>query len=260
MHRRNRITVSRRRKFEIHTRAIRPVSLAPGWQAKQPFAAEIAFTSADSWNTLQPFPQSGRTTRIPKYTPTDLNDPKGPGDEERRGPFPVAVAVENKIPAWWVNEDYDREQAVAAMLMPYDSTLAVGLTVSADKLERPTRNATIVIGSGTLFTTSKLDPPEEKLLMHSVNWLTHREDCLPCSASREDARVALSARGDDRPRPCVVEVRHAGWHSGPRRRVWVVRHVGTKDEVAIKVVGTRRVPWFLKNGTRRVPTTLGKTP
>src|SRR5262249_10610131 len=105
-------------------------------------------------------------------------------DEERRGPFPVAVAIENKVPASWVNEDYERQQAAAAMLMPYDSTLAAGLTVSADKLERPTQR-TVVVGSGTLFTTSKLDPPEEKLLLHSVNWLTHREDRLPRPATEK---------------------------------------------------------------------------
>lgn len=188
-----------KRKFEIRLRAIRPVSLAPNWQAKQPFAAEIAFTSADSWNTFQPYPQMGRTVRIPTYTPTDINDPKkGTRDEERKGPFPIAVAVENKVPATWVNEDYERQEATAALLTPYDSTFAMGLTVGASKLERPTQRM-VVFGNGNMFTAPKLDPPEEKLLLHSVNWLTNREDRLPRAATEKTPewhypRVAMSDR------------------------------------------------------------------
>ena len=189
-------------KFELKLRALRPVMLAPGWQAKQPFVAEVAFTAGDSWNTLQPYPvldRTGRPVRIPKYTPTGLDDPKkGTRDEERRGPFPLAVAIENKIPAAWVKENYESEQAAAALLTPFDSTLAVGLTVAADKLERPTPR-TVVFGSGTMFNASKLDPPEEKLLLHTVNWLTNREDRLPKAATAETPewhypRVAMSDR------------------------------------------------------------------
>ena len=137
--------------------------------------------------------------RIPKYTPTGLDDPKkGSRDEERRGPFPLAVAVESKIPAAWVKEDYESEQVAAALFAPFDGTLAAGLTVAADKLDRPTQR-TVVFGSGTVFNAAKLDPPEEKLLLHTVNWLTNREDRLPHPAT-EDApewsypRVAMSDR------------------------------------------------------------------
>ncbi|MBP3957621.1 hypothetical protein J8F10_20420 [Gemmata sp. G18] len=170
--------------LDIELRAVRPVALASEWQARQPFAAEFAFTAADSWNTFQPFPRidrSGRPSWMPKYTPTGIDDPKkGTRDEERRGPFPIAVAVESKIPAAWVDEDYGRQEAAAALLSPLDGIFATGLSLAADKLERPTQR-TVVFGSGTLFNALKLAPPEEKLLLHTVNWLTAREDRLPKS-------------------------------------------------------------------------------
>ena len=192
--------------LDLKLRALRPVSLAPGWQKQQRFAGEFAFTSAKSWNELQPFPLIGRRVTgervvvyTPKYEPPALNDPKkGSVDEERRGPFPIAVAIENKIPAAWMNEDYDREEALAALLSPLDNTLAAGLTVAADKLDRP-KQRTVVFGSGSLFTGKELTPPQEKLLLHTVNWLTHREDRLPKPATAQTPewhypRVAMSNR------------------------------------------------------------------
>ncbi len=59
-----------------------------------------------------------------------------------------------------------------------DGVLAAGLTVAANKLDRPTQRL-IVFGSGNIFSGPKLEPPQEKLLLHSVNWLTGREDRLP---------------------------------------------------------------------------------
>ena len=52
---------------------------------------------------------------------------------------------------------------------------------------------------GTLFNAAKLDPPEEKLLLHTVNWLTNREDRLPKQATADAPewhypRVAMSDR------------------------------------------------------------------
>ena len=52
------------------------------------------------------------------------------------------------------------------------------LTAAAEKLNRPTQRL-IVFGSGNLFAGSKLEPAQEKLLLHSVNWLTDRADRLP---------------------------------------------------------------------------------
>ncbi|QJW95204.1 coiled-coil domain-containing protein [Frigoriglobus tundricola] len=189
-------------RFEIKLRALRPVALAPAWQAKQPFAAEIALTAAGSWNTLQPYPvldRTGRPARVPKYNPTGLDDPKkGTRDEERKGPFPIAVALENRVPAAWVTEEYEPEQAAAALLAPLDGTFATGLTVAANRLDRPTQR-TVVFGSGTMFNATKLTPPEEKLLLHTVNWLTNREDRLPKAATAGEPewhypRVAMTER------------------------------------------------------------------
>ena len=116
---------------------------------------------------------------MPRYDPTGLDDPKkGTREEERRGPFPVGVAIESKVPASWVDEEYGREEAAAASLMPLDSLFAAGLTVAASELARPNERL-IVFGSGNLFAGAKLEPAQEKLLLHSANWLTGREDRLP---------------------------------------------------------------------------------
>lgn len=192
--------------MNLKVRAVRPVGIAPGWQAKQPFAAEFAFTAGESWNELQPYPRIGRRqdgTRVivysPKYESLELGDPKkGTRDEEKRGPFPMAVAIENKIPAAWMNEDYQRQQAAASLLTPFDSTLAVGLTVAAKTVERPTQR-TVVFGSGAMFTGKELSPAQERVLFHTVNWLTEREDRLPKPATAAAPewsypRVALTDR------------------------------------------------------------------
>jgi hypothetical protein len=73
--------------------------------------------------------------------------------------------------------------------------MATSLTVAANKLERPNQRL-VVIGSGTLFTGSKLDPANEKLLLHSVNWLTGRDDRLPRGdqPSWSFPRVAMTER------------------------------------------------------------------
>jgi hypothetical protein len=194
------------RALDLKLRSLRPVGLAPGWQAKQLFPAEVAFTAAGSWNELQPFPRIGRRPDgarvpiyIPRYDPPATGDPKqSTRDEERRGPFPIAVAIENKIPAAWVNQDYERQQFAAAVLSPLDGTLAAGLTVAANNLERPTQR-TVVFGSGSAFVGKELTPAQEKLLFHTVNWLTNREDRLPKPAADDNPgwhypRVSLSAR------------------------------------------------------------------
>jgi hypothetical protein len=80
-------------------------------------------------------------------------------------------------------------------LLPIDHVLAAGLTVAARQLHRPTGRL-IVFGSGNLFAGAKLEPAQEKLLLHSVNWLTGREDRLP--RAEEPAwsfpRVAMTNR------------------------------------------------------------------
>ncbi|MCS6865315.1 MAG: hypothetical protein RMJ56_00315 [Gemmataceae bacterium] len=187
--------------LDIKLKALRPVTVVPSRQ--QRFAPEILYTVPETWNDLQPFPIVGRRrdgARVlvytPKYEPVGIGDPKkGRRDEERRGPFSVAVAIESPIPVAWVQEDFDRQRAAAALFMPFDNLFTLGLTLAADRIERPQQRM-IVIGSGTVFTGKELTPGQEKLLVHSVNWLTGRDDRLP----RADVtpwhypRVALSDR------------------------------------------------------------------
>jgi hypothetical protein len=169
-------------KLDLRFRSLRPVYLGKGWQDDNSFAAEFVLTGTESWNEEKPFPledQRGRTTYLPRYDPTPATDPKSTTRQaERRGPFPVGVAIESKIPAYWMDEKYTQEDAVAGMLTPIDGVMAACLSVAAGKLERPTQRL-VVFGSGTLFTGSKLEPTQEKLLLHTVNWLTGRQDRLP---------------------------------------------------------------------------------
>jgi len=183
-------------------RAPRPIYLAPGWENKVSFVAEFLLTPPGAWNETRPFitqDRVGRVTYIPRYEPTPADDPKrNTREEERKTSFPIAVAIESKIPAAWINEDYERQEAAAALLTPMDSTFAVGLTVAADQLARPTQR-TVVFGSGSLFSGKELTPPQEKLLVHTVNWLTSREDRLPKPATDATPewhypRVAMSDR------------------------------------------------------------------
>ncbi|MDY3555381.1 hypothetical protein R5W24_004524 [Gemmata sp. JC717] len=186
-------------KLDIKLFSPRPVYLADGWQDKLKFAGEFVFTAPAGWNEEKPFPtsdQAGRVTYIPRYDPTPADDPKrNTRAEERKGSFPIGVAVESKIPAAWVNESYEREQGAAALLSPLDGTFAAGLSVAAAALERPTQR-TVVFGSGHLFSGPRLEPPQERLLLHSVNWLTGREDRLPKAdvPAWKYPRVELSER------------------------------------------------------------------
>jgi hypothetical protein len=169
-------------KLDLQLHAPRPVYLALGWQDRVSYAAEFVFTSPDSWNEERPFlgaDPRGRINYTPRYEPTLDSDPKaGTRFAKRRGPFPVGVAVESRIPAGWVDEEYGREELAAAALVPVDPLYSALVTAASTKLDRP-KQRLIVFGSGNLFAGSKLDPAREKLVLHSVNWLTGRDDRLP---------------------------------------------------------------------------------
>ena len=191
-------------KFELSGRALRPVYLAPGWRGKLPFAAEFLSSGAEAWNEGRPFAlmdPAGRITYVPRFDPPTkpaAGDDLGPParSEERRGPFPVGVAVEGKPPAWWYDEGYGRDAAAAALLVQADGGLAAALTTAAAaRLDRPTGRV-VVFGSGGLFTGPELKPAQEKLLLHTANWLVNRPDRLPVVPEQEWSfpRVSLSDR------------------------------------------------------------------
>ena len=185
------------KELPVTRSGFRPVYLAPGFAAVSPFATEVMFTTADTWNEPTPVPADGT---VPKFDPPQPGDPsRGTLDEERRGPFPVGVAVEVPVPAEWVAaEPYPDQQKVAALLPVLDGGLsALGMTLVANAKDRPTVRV-VAYGHGGLFTGDKLTPAQETLLLHTVNWQLRREDRLPVDTATEEKwrfpRAGLSAR------------------------------------------------------------------
>ena len=137
---------------------------------------------------------------MPKFEPPKPDDPRvGTRDEERRGPFPVGVAVEVPVPAEWIiPPPYPEQQQLAAILPVFDGGLsALGITLVAEQTSRPTVRI-LVYGHGGLFTGKQLSPGAKTLLLHSVNWLLRRDDRLPQDAPEAKKwrypRVELSER------------------------------------------------------------------
>src|SRR5262249_20764088 len=128
----------------------------------------------------------------PRYDATPFDDPKrGTHDEERRGPFPVAVAIESPLPVDWYEPTYADLRKAAPLLAPLDggslpARLTARSSVDPDKQtktlvpqsQRPVGRL-IVIGQGGLFNGKQLSPAHEQLLLHMTNWLLKREDRLP---------------------------------------------------------------------------------
>jgi hypothetical protein len=167
------------RKLEIKKSGYRPVYVLPGFAERQTFAPEFAFTSRESWNEANPIPEDDS---IPRFEPTKPDDPKkGTKDEERRGPFPVGVALEVPVPAEWVRTDgFDDRQKIAALLPLFDGGLdAALLTIAADMGSPRPRVRLVVLGHGGMFTGRKLDPANETLLLHAVDWQLRRTERLP---------------------------------------------------------------------------------
>ena len=110
-------------------------------------SAVLFVTSEDSWNEEQPFVTK---KGVPRYEPTKDEDPKkNTLEEERRGPFPIAVAVERSVPSTWFDDAKTSPRARIA-----------------------------IIGQGNVFTGQTLSPIKEKLLLDVVNWLVGRDDLL----------------------------------------------------------------------------------
>lgn len=216
------------RKLDVKRSGYRPIYLTPGAAENLPFAGEIAFVVRESWNEEKPIPED---EYLPKFEPAKSNDAKkGTRDEERRGPFPIGVAIEAAVPIDWFDppgdsfpaligglaafmelparKPTDEPEAVAgltgtavtharvpvatrmfpgfgpslmasAFTMPFDGGLYAALLTAAERQKpRPTVRV-VALGHGGLFTGKKLDPAQETLLLHSLNWQLKRDDRLP---------------------------------------------------------------------------------
>ncbi len=186
-------------KLDVEARDPRPVYLTPERAAALPFAGVIAQTGPDGWNESAPWEEDDGNP--PRYQPAGDKDPKkGTRDEERRGPFPVGVAVE--VPVGVLAESVPglEAAALAGALAP-GATLGglATLALPPDAFAAKADNATVRIaafGHGGLFTGGTLKPANEKLLLHTVNWLLGRSDRLPRGDVKPWAypRVTLSER------------------------------------------------------------------
>lgn len=186
------------RKLDVKKSGYRPVYVAPGFAEHLAFAPEFMFTGRDSWNEDKPIADEDS---LPRFEPAKPDDPKkGTRDEERRGPFPVGLAVEVPVPAEWLRTDgFADQQKVMGVLPVFDGGLGAALlTVAADaKTPRP-RVRLVVVGHGGMFAGKRLDPANESLLLHAIDWQLKRADRLPKDAADADKwrypRVALDDR------------------------------------------------------------------
>jgi hypothetical protein len=177
-------------RLDVKKSGYRPVYVSPAVAERLPFAAEVAYTVRESWNEEKPV---GDDDYVPKFEPAKPDDPKkGTHDEERRGPFPVGVAIETKVPADWFDPESKDDAkglaanyALAAMALPFDGGLyAAGLALAAERVKRPIVRV-VVLGHGGLFTGKQLPPAQETLLLHSLNWELKRDDRLPTDVADE---------------------------------------------------------------------------
>ncbi len=134
--------------LDLRLRHPRPVYFVPP-DGKAPVVDPVfLMTSPDSWNESQPFPTR---ERIPQFEQPKANDPdRNTLDEKRRGPFPIGVIAEVKVPANW----YSSKTTPA--------TVRVG-----------------AIGQGGFFSGAELSPARETLMLDTINWLLGREEYLP---------------------------------------------------------------------------------
>ena len=104
---------------------------------------------------------------------------------ERRGPFPVGVAIESQLPISWFDEEAGRRQVAGAVLPA---------AVAAKETKATPSGRLVVFGHGGVFIGAELKPSQEKLLLHSTNWLLNRADRLPAAAEKTWSypRVQLS--------------------------------------------------------------------
>jgi hypothetical protein len=160
-------SVGKKGSLDLRLRNPRPVYFDPHGDEKPDLGAAFLFTSADCWNESQPFvTDEGDTVRVPKFERAKPDDPtRGTLKEERRGPFPVAAAVEERLPASWY----------------------------AEKGGAPAKVRVAVIGHGGVFMGPTITPAKERMLLDVCNWLLGRDDLLARDTPAwEYPRVELS--------------------------------------------------------------------
>jgi hypothetical protein len=160
----------------LRLRHPRPVYYEPARVDPRSPDAVFMMTSPEAWNENQPFPTR---EHIPRFQPPKPGDPDvGTVREERRGQFPVAVAVETRLPASWY-EGKDTSPATVRLA---------------------------VIGQGEVFSGATLNLSKEKLLLDVSNWLLGRDDLL----------AHADAEPWQYPRVSLSESENALWQWGTR--------------------------------------------
>src|SRR5262249_19074371 len=137
-------------------------------------SAFVLLSSPESWNEEQPIRNDNS---IPRYERPKDDAKRGTPLEKRRGPFPLAVAVEKRLPASWYPEGGTNRRSVRLA----------------------------VIGQGHVFTGENLSPAREKLLLDTCNWLLGRDDLL-----------AKDTEPWQYPRVVLSESENALWQWGTR--------------------------------------------
>jgi hypothetical protein len=132
--------------FNLRVRFPRPIYYEPS-AGKKPDYEPAFLISPVGWNEDQPFATADRRPRFTPPSPTDPNN--GTIEAKRRGQFPIGVAVEAPLPEDWGKDVKGKKVRVAA------------------------------IGQGEVLVGADLRPPQERLLLQTVNWLLGRDDYLP---------------------------------------------------------------------------------
>jgi hypothetical protein len=132
--------------FNLRVRFPRPIYYEPP-KGKEPDHEPTFLISPVGWNEDQPFATASSRPRFAPPSPTDPNN--GSFDAKRRGQFPIGVAVEAAMPEEWGKEVKDKKVRLA------------------------------VIGQGEVLVGPELRPPQERVLLQTVNWLLGRDDYLP---------------------------------------------------------------------------------
>ncbi len=196
-------------RLDMKLRYPRPVYFA-SIRERPEYRGEFLFTDPATWNEAKPFPERAYT---PRFEPAKPDDPtKGTRDEERRGPFPIGVAVQTTVPPELLDDKY-RAFKVAALTMAArmsaggipaslaaESLVPTDPYTKRDKKYKPVPIRAAAIGHGGVFASADanqpdLSPAKEQLLLQTVNWLLGRDDRLPhASKVWQYPRIQLSDR------------------------------------------------------------------